>query len=746
MIRDTTKYIAHVRQNQQGAYVVHKLKDHLLDVAHIADEFASAFGNSDWASLAGLWHDLGKYRPAFQAYIKSASGYDPEAHIEGGKGRVDHSTAGAIYAIEHLGPYGRILAYLIAGHHAGLADWYSSETGNAALSVRLEQGEAKGWLDEVKRQSPPEDILHAPPPQTKPPGGKPESLHLWLRMLFSCLVDADFLDTEAFMNGEKAAMRGQYPDLAELLNLFNRHMREKIATVEPTLVNGVRAQVLCQCSERAMDGPGLFSLTVPTGGGKTLSSMGFALNHAVKYGKKRVIYAIPYTSIIEQTANVFREIFGEAVIEHHSNVAEIEPENETQKSRLACENWEAPIIVTTNVQLFESLFAAKPSRCRKLHNIVESVIVLDEAQLLPPDFLDPILAVLRDLSAYYGVTVVLCTATQPAFSPREGFGWRFEGLPGVQEIIADPDALYRDLKRVEVLLPGDFNVPETWEEIARRVKQHEQALAIVNRRDDARELAQLIPEAIHLSANLCGAHRAKRIAEIKAHLERKKPIRVISTQLIEAGVDVDFPVVYRAMTGLDSIAQAAGRCNREGKLYCGEVHIFIPPKPSPAGLLRKGEETAKELLDSYGGDPLTWTLFEKYFQLYYAKLNCLDKEGILPLLQQDARECKIQFRTAAQRFKLIDESDYAPVIVRYGDAEKWLGLLKAQGPERWLLRKLQRYTVTIPKDCHQRLLAGGDIEEVYPGIFAQYSDLIYDERLGFTGCSDTPMQPQGLII
>ena len=332
-------------------------------------------------------------------------------------------------------------------------------------------------------------------------------------------------------------------------------MKEQFANAPSTTVNRIRAEVLRQCRDKAPKPPGLFSLTVPTGGGKTLSSLAFALEHAARHGKRRVIYAIPYTSIIEQTANIFRDIFSDAVVEHHSN---LDPDRETVKSRLATENWDAPVIVTTNVQFFESLFAAKISRCRKLHNIVNSVVVLDEAQLLPPEFLQPILDVMNLLVRHYGVTFVLSTATQPALGTLQTFQRTIRGLDRVHELIDDPDALYRDLERVTVAMPRDFHQTQDWDDIAQQMQQHPSVLMVVNSRADARELHRRMPTGtLHLSALMCGEHRSWVIADIKRRLQTGEAVRVVSTQLVEAGVDVDFPVVYRALAGLDSIAQAA---------------------------------------------------------------------------------------------------------------------------------------------------------------------------------------------
>ena len=730
--------IAHVRQAMDGSFVVHDLDDHLRAVAELAAKHASAMGSGDWAQLAGLWHDLGKYAKEFQRRIKCVSGYDPDAHLEGSVGRVDHSTAGALHAVEQFGVHGRILAYLIAGHHAGLPDWHSSETGGAALNVRLDD---KSHLKRALSQPIPQEILSQTKP-TSPPVGKSDGFALWVRMLFSCLVDADFLDTEAFMDEGKAVQRAGYPAIEELLQRFNSHMNENFSGAEPTHVNRLRAEVLRQCREKAHDAPGLFSLTVPTGGAKTLSSLAFALQHAVKHGKCRVIYVIPYTSIIEQTANIFRGIFPDAVVEHHSN---LDPDKDTTaKSRLASENWDVPIIVTTNVQFFESLFAARTSRCRKLHNIVNSVVVLDEAQLLPSEFLQPILSIIRLLAQQYGVTFVLSTATQPALNSRSGFGWTFKGLDGVREIVSDPDALYRDLERVTVELPEDLHQTQDWDEIAGRVQRHESVLAVVNSRADARELHRRLPKGtLHLSALMCGEHRSRVIIDIKQRLKDGEAVRVVSTQLVEAGVDVDFPVVYRALAGLDSIAQAAGRCNREGKLKHGQVFVFVPPKLAPPGHLRRATETTVSLLFESRDNPLRRELFKSYFEQLYWKAPSLDKQGIEGLLKANGQG-EVQFRTAAQRFQLIDESGYRSVIVRYGDSHTLIGRLQKEGPERWLMRKLQRYTVSLPDYQFKKLLGNGDVREVYPDMFAQTADALYHADLGVL-VDDTNPDPSALV-
>lgn len=411
--------------------------------------------------------------------------------------------------------------------------------------------------------------------------------------------------------------------LKELLDRFNSYMEtitKDALEKADTPVNRARQRVLADCRSASKLEPGFFSLTVPTGGGKTLSSMAFALEHAVRFGKERVIYVIPYTSIIEQNADVFRKAVGdEYIIEHHSNLDE---NDSTPKARLAAENWDAPIIVTTSVQFFESLFAAKPSRCRKLHNIVNSVIVLDEAQLVPTEYLEPILATMKLLCEHYNVTFVLCTATQPAFETQDDYP-QFPGLPkgSVREIIQDVPGLYRELRRVEVL-PIDTKTVWTWQEIAEKLKSFDKVLCVVSDRKSCRELHALMPKGTyHLSALMCAQHRSDCIADIKEKLKTTEPVRVISTQLVEAGVDIDFPVVYRAMAGLDSIAQTAGRCNREGKLKTngglGRVVVFTPQRKAPAGILRKATETTARLLDSGLKDPISHEAFGPYFSELY---------------------------------------------------------------------------------------------------------------------------------
>ncbi len=746
----------------------HLLADHLLCVAGMAAEFSKPFDPANaanrWAYLAGLWHDLGKYRPGFQRYL-AQSDNPADAHIEGKVGGREktHSAAGALWAIHELevkhGASGklaaRVLAYVIAGHHAGLDDW------DNGLASRLDGADSKKEFAETRSAMPPENILRAGDfvPNLKDIPGGADGFALWVRMLFSCLVDADFLDTEAHFDAGKPARRVGFPTLTQMHRAFDVHMADLPALDTP--VNKLRADVLYQCRDKAALPAGFFSLTVPTGGGKTLSSLAFALTHAIAHNKRRIIYAIPYTSIIEQTADVFRGVFKslgeEILIEHHSQ-ADAAEKVETARSRLACENWDAPLVVTTNVQLFESLFAAKTSRCRKLHNLVGSVIVLDEAQQLPPEFLQPILDTLNLLVKHYGVTVILCTATQPALNSTDYFdpSNNLRGLNNVREIIDNPDALFDALKRVDVALPKDWSVVTPWAETAAQLALEDCVLAIVSTRKAARELQRLLPSgSLHLSALMCGAHRKTVIDHIKARLKAKReghdllPLRVVSTQLVEAGVDIDFPVVYRALAGLDSIAQAAGRCNREGRLEGkGRVVVFVPPEPLPMGHLRKGAQECISTLHGQHADPLARTLFATYFRKFYSTVD-LDSKKIVPMLKVEPKTLGVQFRSAADAFRLIDDQDSASVVVRYAEhhdeIEKLLGILAAEGPARWLMRKLQRYTVSIHKRMADKMLARGDLTLPMPGLYVlRDTDNLYSNIWGLGGVDDL-FNPSGFV-
>lgn len=505
-------------------------------------------------------------------------------------------------------------------------------------------------------------------------------------------------------------------------NLFNKALtplEKKIADfgapAETDKVACARATVVNDCTRAASHSPGIFTLTVPTGGGKTLSSLNFALRHALAHGKRRIIYVIPFTSIIEQNASVFRELLAphslgnDILIEHHSNLAPDTEKNQTETSRLAAENWDAPIVITTAVQFYESLYAAKTSRSRKLHNIANSVVILDEAQCLPVQYLEPCLRVLRELSANYHTTIVLCTATQPAVAASEDFRI---GFPDSTEIIQDTTKLFSDLDRVTVTYRGSLDDTT----IARELAAVPQALCIVNTRSHARNLFESLPgapgENYHLSTLMCPQHRLKVLATIRQRLNDKLPVRLISTQLIEAGVDVDFPVVFRSMAGLDSIVQASGRCNREGKLPTGQTHIFHSKHIKSERYFEDTAGFGYEFLKLYSSDPLGTEAVRSYFNKYYHQQKSQwDAKHILDDFKfSGSSELPFLFnyRTAADKFRLI-ESNQIPIIIPLNDEAKALCKdlrNESESLHRKLLRALQRYTVQIyesdfTKNLHQ---------------------------------------------
>ncbi|MBU1711089.1 MAG: CRISPR-associated helicase Cas3' [Proteobacteria bacterium] len=726
------KYYAHSLEGQPPEKW-QLLEEHLRNVAEMAARFAKPFGGDEWAGLAGLWHDLGKYSNEFQSMLYTENGL--ECHLETKPGRVVHSQAGGhLASLNEWKGADRVLSWIIMGHHAGLTDFESEKIGPKALEPKMRTPDQSEYI----LKNVPFSIANQEMPRQPIPSGADPAF--FLRMLFSCVVDADFLDTENFMDKSRAGTRNrQYPSLQTLLPTFDDYIDTMCRKAQSTTVNEIRAQVLEQCRKKAEKPPDVFSLTVPTGGGKTLSSLAFALRHAVKHKKNRIIYVIPYTSIIEQTADVFRKIpgFQNAVIEHHSNVVTTEEDKETVRNRLAAENWDAPVIVTTSVQFFESLYACRTSRCRKLHNIVNSVVIFDEAQCLPPKYLRPVVFAIRELFRHYRVTPVLCTATQPVLTRTEAFDFKFrEGFENVTEIVENPDGLATKLKRVETVLHGGRLTPVDLPELAVSIMEERKAvLCIVNRKDDARKLARLLPveQTIHLSTNMCAEHRTRVLAEVKKWLADKKgPVFVISTSLVEAGVDIDFPVVYRALSGLDSIAQAAGRCNREGKLTdLGKTVVFVPAE-QPA-YVRQSAGIARELLEAKNLDGLlTPANYEKYFRQHFWQLgqDALDAKNILKI--STGRSMNYYFRTAAQQFRFIEDDWQATVVVPYGEAVNLLGRLTS---ETWrqheILGRLGRFSIGISRYFFEALAAKDYIRETgYPGVY-MLDYTLYDDCYGF---------------
>ncbi|MEO9214679.1 MAG: CRISPR-associated endonuclease Cas3'' [Rhodanobacter sp.] len=723
------KFYAHSTQRSDKANW-QPLHEHLSSVGTLAAEFATAFGGQILARPAGLLHDLGKYTGEFQQ------------RLEGKSLKVDHATWGARIASDRYGSFGRLLAYGIAGHHAGLAN---GKSGNSRTSLhdRLNSSLPEllpHWQQELSLPEPSELQL--------PVGFRPRmdrgvfQLTLLARMLFSCLVDADFIDTDEFyrqIEGRAPRGKNETPSLQQLRQLLDARLATFQADSE---VNQLRAGILSHVRKQSAHPPGLFSLTVPTGGGKTLASLAFALDHAIAHGLRRVIFVIPFTSIVEQNAQVFRDAFGDlgdaAVLEHHSAYFD-DPKSALEskdKRKLAMENWDAPVVVTTAVQFFESLFADRPSRCRKLHNIAGSVVILDEAQTLPLKLLRPCVTLLDELALNYRTSVVLCTATQPALNAEEGF---LDGLKGVRELAPDPPKLYQQLRRVNVRHVGALDD----EALTEHMRQREQVLCIVNNRRHARALFDSIadqPGAYHLTTLMCAKHRSAVLAEVRQQLKHGLPCRLVSTSLIEAGVDIDLPTVLRAEAGLDSIAQAAGRCNREGRRHHedSEVLVFATANPdwAPPTELKQFAQAFRTVEPRHREDLLAPEAIRAYFhELYWQKgARELDAHDLLGMLK-GCREDSLPFETLAEKFRLI-ETTMRPVIVPWDDtARKALTKLEFAESCGAIARDLQPYIVQLPHQVYDALWKARAIQPIAPDRYGeQFVQLVnprlYDKRFG----------------
>ncbi|MFM9816934.1 UNVERIFIED_CONTAM: CRISPR-associated helicase Cas3' [Spiribacter pallidus] len=694
------------------------LHEHLKATASLAEANAAHFGCGAMARTMGLLHDLGKYSAPFQKRLLGESG------------KVDHATAGAIVAAKRYGSIGTLLAYGIAGHHAGLANGRDQGT-RTPLSERLSRDTPS--LDPAWESAIPLSAS-APEPEAFSPRAEHQGFQLAFlaRMLFSSLVDADYRDTEAFytsLEGRPAERTG-FPSLealrAELENTLSGFTTD-------TDVNELRAEILNHARGEAEHEPGLFSMTVPTGGGKTLTALAFALDHAIRHRLRRVIFVIPFTSIVEQNAAVFRRALGpygdSAVLEHHSayqDDGQNAPES-AEKLKKAMENWEAPIVVTTSVQFFESLFGDRPSQCRKLHNIGGSVVILDEAQTLPLKLLRPCVAAIDELARNYRTSLVLCTATQPALKASDEFKG---GLENVRELAPDRERIFNRLRRVTMRHVGAASD----EDIADALQENLQVLCIVNNRRHARCLYDRIadePGAYHLTTLMCARHRSEMLAEIRERLLEGLPCRLVSTSLIEAGVDVDFPLVLRAETGLDSIAQAAGRCNREGKRAPedSEIRVFSVADdwPTPPEL-QQFAQAARAIFRQFD-DPLALVAIHAYFrELYWQKGKELDANDILGLANRSQID-NLPFEWISEQFRMI-ESTMIPIIIPYDEIAQ-VAIRRLQDSERvgGISRTLQPYVVQIPEQGYKALKSAGAIQPVRPEEFGEQFLLLMNQDI-----------------
>lgn len=711
--------ISHLRKDGKGiAVTCQSNESHSRGVAELAKKFAGELGMGDWGYVMGLLHDKGKEKHSFQEYIQDVNGIPGHKHYTW-KGKA-HAYVGALMAKQLFPKEYPLMGNPIMGHHRGLYDY-----------TDLEEEEKQPMPSEVLM--PHWDNIALPLPGWFHPSVlQPKDFHHIERMLYSCLVDADYLDTEHFMLPHQSELRKGRKALDELLPKLNAYLTG--FGMPTTEVNKIRHEVQQACIKESEGNPGFYSLTVPTGGGKTLSSLVWALRHAVKNKKKRIIIAIPYTSIIVQTAAVLRRIFGdENVLEHHSQVAvdDSKQEQVVQQLKLATENWDYPIIITTNVQLLESMFANRPSDCRKLHSICNSVLIMDEVQTLPIGFLQPIVDTLDTYQRLFGLSVLFTTASQPVLSGKHQGTHpfiHFTGLPSVKEIIPPAAHLHDRMRRVDLHMD---DTPCSYDEIAERLRQFARVLCIVNTRRDAKELSERLPDEgvrIHLSRMMCPAHLSASIQEMKRllALPDSTPVRVVSTQLIEAGVDIDFPVVFRQEAGLDAILQAAGRCNREGKHGICTTYVFSLAKEHalPKGHISQCNAARKNMTGNY--DWFSPRAMNDYFIQLYARVQDFDKQDMKHYLYNPK---ELMLETAATKFRLIDD-ETVPVIVNWKDSLTLVERLKQNGPSYELVRQLSQFSVDLRRHDFDRMLKEGIVEEVVDGFYAALGKSQYSAYLG----------------
>ncbi len=695
-------YIAHIAEDGREQTV----EEHLKNTSIRCMRFAKSFGAEEQGKLIGLAHDIGKCSEEFQK------------RLNGGR-IVDHASAGALECAKLDSLWA---ACCVAGHHGGLPDVGNVQNDtpdDPTLFGRIKIAMSGG----IPKYEMPFSLASVPAPNGY--GNSYLRDSFMIRMLYSCLVDADYLDTESFMSNGMAE-RSQGDDLPTLLAKLNRY-------IDPwwkpkNELNRMRSEILQQCIECGTKDRGLFTLTVPTGGGKTIASMAFALNHAVEHDMDRVIYVIPYTSIIEQTASIFREVFGaENVVEHHSSASWEVREDEVSGQYWnikATENWDAPIIVTTAVQFFESLYANRPSKCRKLHSIANSVIIFDEAQMLPTGHLRPCIAAIAGLIHDCRATAVLCTATQPSLNDL--FTQFHPGIKPI-EICQETEKYFSAFRRVSFQDLGTVDM----EELAQRLAQLPQVLCIVNSRKSAQTVFGKLPPdgSFHLSTLMYPVHRREVISEIRTRLQEGLPCRVVSTSLIEAGVDVDFPAVFRELSGLDSILQAAGRCNREGKRSPEEsiVGIFRGVSAVPK-LLEVNIGATIEVLRE-GSDLNTPGTVEHYFRVYRSLANQLDKMEIILAFERGIQGRKLPFRTVAEKFHLIDDNTKT-VYIPLGEGEEFVQRYLEGERSRKLFRKLGQYSVNIHETQYRNLIYTGALRQLDDDSAILTTADLYDPKTG----------------
>lgn len=694
------KYLAHREEEREQS-----LKEHLEGVAEISGKFAQKFDAYQWGYCAGMLHDIGKYSQEFQKRIR------------GSAEQVDHATAGAKMCWTRPNGY-QFLSYCIAGHHAGLPDTGDKNDAGHEASIygRMKKNIAdySAYKDEI-------EIPNLGMPPFSVTGGDIPGffISMFIRMLYSCLVDADFLDTELFMNAG-AVKRDSGDSIPVLYMRLMNYISDWIKNHDSHTINGRRSEILRNCLDMGKESPGLFRLTVPTGGGKTIASLAFALEHARTYGMDRIIYVIPYTSIIEQNAKVFADILGmKNVLEHHCN-AEYPDTEEWIPMQLATENWDKPVIVTTNVQFFESLFSNRSSKCRKLHNIAGSVIIFDEVQMLPSQYLKPCLAAMEQLIRHYKSTVVLCTATQPALDPL------FTSDIKARELCPRMEQQFQFFKRTKIQDLGRISEEELFE----RLQKTESVLCIFNTKKTAQRMYQKLEgEGVyHLSTAMYPVHRKRVLNEIRERLLRHETCIVLSTSLVEAGVDLDFSVVYRQVAGTDSIIQAAGRCNREGKrdFETSITYVFgLTEREYIPGQRQQMEATEALLADGKRLDDLE-TIHQYFETLFYLRREELDKNRILDLFWPG----HFEFASAAKAFKFIEKNTAAVLIPAELQAKSIYEQLCIKGLNKELVREAGQYSISVFTDVIDKLYGAGIISEISQDFYVLKDETQYNEKIG----------------
>jgi CRISPR-associated endonuclease/helicase Cas3 len=802
---DSNNFVAHRRLFDQTSQTV---REHLEDVSLISRCLADKVGAADVGELLGLLHDLGKYSKQFQAYIQSATGMlDPDLDDEyvdatALRGRIDHSTAGAQWIWENFRRYGpqgelvgQMLALCLASHHSGLVDCLKPD-GQNGFAGRMRKDVEKTHLRECLEVADREvfnalEILASPSLVQKcaqqiikliDPRGNPSevvkhfNIGLWSRFLFSCLIDADRINSADFENPGNVTARSKRR--VDWLVAVDR-LEDKLANLQVKHeIDTIRRSVSDQCKARASEPQGIYTLTVPTGGGKTYSSIRFALHHAQKHKLDRIIYIIPYTSIIEQNAQAIRdllEVEGDQfpwILEHHSN---LEPERQTWRDKLIAENWDAPIVFTTMVQFLDTLFSGGTRGARRMHQLAKSVLIFDEVQTLPIKCVHLFCNAINFLVSHAGTTALLCTATQPLLDKLKSPDKGQLTIPKENELVEDVAGLFDQLKRVSVSNKVRLNDGWTEAELAElaiaEYAQKGSCLVIVNTKKWAQQLHEACKDKVdqgslfHLSTSLCPAHRKKILKRVRQRLDDELPVLCISTQLIEAGVDVDFASVIRFLAGLDSIAQAAGRCNRNGKHQQGIVHIVNPLEEKIDLLedIKEGRDKSLRILSEKGdADLLDPEVMKLYFSYYfYSRADQMDypvtarqagrQDSLLSLLSDNhlniARTQPLQLRqsfgTAGKIFQAIDAPTQAVIVPFEEGNEIITGLCAAFEPAKayQLLKRAQKYSVNVFPNIMEKLKKAQAVRPVQQGEEIYYLDERYYSRdFGLSTEEVSPME------